>query len=641
MDAIGLGKDYFTIKNRKFFLVGINYVPSKASFRLWEDWDPAQIEHDFEKMRQLGIDSVRVPLFWFSVEPQEGMISQTFLDRFAEFMKIAEKNHIYVMPFFFVGVCVDIFDVPWRRGRNIYSDPEMQKLERKQVETLARLYANNPTIFSWDLSDEPFYFGGNTDAETATKWVSMLYEAIKEHDKIHPITLGFDNNQIIEDTGFQIEKLLPAQDFISFCAYPIYSLKAPEAHTSMRSTYFTSFFIKFSDIGKPVLLSEGPGTTTIWTSLKRAADYYRVVMYSSFVNGSIGIMPWVYVDYADSYHRTFPLDDKPWETSFGILTNRDEEKPPAKELREFSRTIKKIDLERFHFRKPEAALLVPKDYYKHVKIIWPRLLESFILAKEAHIDLDFVREGTDLTKYKLVLIPSSYALRTSSWYDFRRYVEQGGHLYFSYGGAPSGGWSPNPLGPFFDDIFGVTLQDRISPLPSEEIAFTGNWAGLRELKLRFPNTEGTGCLEVDSKPRQVAAKDGRGNSAIIVNKKPSKGATVLATHPLEYYLSLVPDVYVNNQTYRVYSTLGEEAGISSPFTCDNAMLETSWMETDDKNEGILIMINHERMKINSKIHLSEKWHAISDLDTATSIVARKQLSLKFAPSEVKLFNLSR
>lgn len=642
MEPMELGKDYFTEKNRRFFLVGMNYMPSKAFFRLWDDWDPTQIERDFMKMRELGIGAVRVPLFWNSVEPEEGVISQRFLERFDEFLKIAEKKHMYVMPFLFVGVCVDIFDIPWRKGRNIYNDPDMQRLERRQVETLARTYADNPTIFSWDISDEPFYFAGNTDAETATNWVSMLYETIRAHDKKHPITLGFDNNHIIDDTGFQVERLAPFQDFFSLCAYPIYSLKAPEAHTSMRSTYFTSFFIKFSNVGKPVLLSEGPGTTTVWTSLNRAGEYYRVVMYSSFVNGSVGVMPWVFVDYDADYHGKFPLDDKPWETSFGILTSQGEVKPPAEELRKFSKIIKKIDLERFHFRKPEAALLVPRDYYKYVKTIWPRFFEAFILAKEAHIELDFIREGADLTNYKLVLVPSSYALRTSSWYIFKSYVEQGGHLYFSYGGSPTGGWSPNPLGPFFDEIFGVSLQDRISPLPSEQMTLATNWVDAREPKLTYPHTEGAACLEVELKNGLAVGQDGRGKTCLVVNRGLGKGSAVLATHPLEYYLSLVPDAYLRNETFDIYNALRKESKLSKPFVCDDPFLEVGWMETDNENEAILIMINHERVSINPQVSLSHKWKAGDIVDENAAMKAVDvPLKLIFAPNEVKILHLRR
>jgi beta-galactosidase len=617
-------------------------MPSKAFFRLWEDWDPDQLENDFRLMETLGIHAARVPLFWNSVQPEESVVSSKFLKRFDEFLELAQKHQIYIMPFLFVGVCVDTWDVPWRKGRDMYKDPGMQKLEREQAETLASRYADNPAIFAWDISDEPYYYGGKTDVETATNWVSMIYNALKSQDKTHPITLGFDNNHIIEDTGFQVERLTPFQDFFSLCAYPIYSLKTAEAHTSTRSTYFTPFFIKFSTVGKPVLLSEGPGTSTVWTSLKRAGDYYRVIMYSSFLNGSIGIMPWILIDYDDEYHRKFPLDDKPYETSFGMLTSHGEMKPPAEELKKFSQTIKRFDLEKFHFKKPEAALLLPTDYYKHVRTIWPRLFEAFLLAKEAHMELDFIREGADLTGYKLIIVPSSLVLRTSSWYAFRSYVERGGCLYFSYGGSLIG--SPNPLGPFFDEIFGVTLQDRIAPMPLEQIAVTGDWMNITGLKLTYPNTEGTSCIEVEPKNGFAVGQDARGSTALVVNRALGKGKAILVSHPLEYYLSLIPDAHLSNETFRIYQALRKEAGLSEPFTCDNPFLEVGWMESENENEVLLLIINHERVGVRSTISLGEMWRAGSLVEIESGSVIKldnELLKLSFEPSEVKIFNLKR
>ena len=640
MEPVRLEKDYFTKKGQRFVLVGINYMPSKAFYRLWEDWNPIQIEEDFKKMKELGLEAIRVPLFWTSVEPEEGVMSPKFLERFDEFLEIAKKYETYVVPFLFVGVCVDIWDVPWRRGRNIYKDPEMLKLERKHIETLAARYAANPAILAWDISDEPYYYGGNTDADTATNWVSLIYQAIKSKDKRHPVTLGFDNCHIIQNTGFQVERLVPFQDFFSLCAYPIYSLKTPESHTSMRSTYFTSFFIKFSQLGKPVLLSEGPGTTTVWTSYQRAGDYYRVVMYSSFINGSIGIMPWILYDYDPKHHQEFPLDDKPYETSFGILCSDGEEKPPAKELGRFAQLIKKIDLERFRFRKPDAALLIPKNYYKHVDDVWPRLFEAFILTKEAHIEVNFVREGEDLSDYKIVIVPSSLALKTSSWYAFRDYVSHGGCLYFSYGGAWRG--SPNPLGPFFNEIFGVLLQDRIAPMPLEKITLK-DWMNLDQLKLTYPNTTKASCIELKTDGGCAVGFDSRENPALVVNSKESGGSAILIAHPIEQYLSTVPDFYLKDETYRLYDAVRVQAGLSNPYTCDNPFIEVGWMETEDKDEAVLILINHERVAVRTTVSLKDNWQA-EDLIKGEKAQVRNEtgrthMSLSFVPSEVKIFLL--
>ena len=640
MDPIELGQNYFIKGKRCFFLVGTNYMPRKSFYRMWEEWEPSQIEEDFKQLKDLGVKALRIPLFWSSVEPEEGIISPTFLERFDKFLEIACKYCVYVMPFLFVGVCVDLWDIPWRQGRNIYKDPEMLRLECKQAEILASRYANNHAIIAWDISDEPYYYAGVTDTETATNWVSSIYKAIKSCDKNHPVTLGFDNNHIVEDTGFQIEKLAPNQDFFSLCAYPIYGLKTPEAHTSTRSTYFTSFFIKFSDIGKPVLLSEGPGTTTVWTSLERAGNYYKVVMYSSFINKSIGVMPWILFDYNTDHHNKFPLDDKPFETSFGILTSSGEKKPPAEELKKFSQVIKKIDLEKFHFRKPEAGLLIPKDYYKHVKTIWPRLFEAYILAKEAHIELDLIREGVDLTSYKLIIIPSSLVLRTSSWYALKRYVEQNGNLYFSYGGSRIG--SPNPLGPFFDEIFGVQLQDRIAPMPSERLLFTKDWMSLKGKKLEYSKTDEASCLEVKPDKGRVIAYDSHKNPAIIVNEQKGKGTAMLVSHPIESYLSVLPDAYLSDKTFLIYEALKKTAKLSCPITCYNPYIEVGLMETDDKDEAVIILINHERVKIKTSILLNQVWQITSFLNDKGYKGGAKEnktlMRLSFSPSEVKVFH---
>jgi len=640
MKPVRLDKDYFIKNGQKFILVGINYMPSEAFYRLWEDWNPDQIEQDFKKMKELNLEAIRVPLFWASVESEQGVMSPQFLKRFDEFLEIAKKYEMYVMPFLFVGVCVDIWDVPWRRGRNIYKDTEMLKLERKHVETLAARYAANPAILAWDISDEPYYYGGNTDADTATNWVSLIYQAIKSKDKRHPVTLGFDNCHIIQNTGFQVERLVPIQDFFSLCAYPIYSLKTPEAHTSMRSTYFTSFFIKFSQLEKPVLLSEGPGTTTVWTSSRRAGDYYRVVMYSSFINGSIGIMPWILYDYDPKHHREFPLDEKPYETSFGILGSDGKEKLPAKELSRFAQLIKKVDLERFRFRKPETALLIPKDYYKYVDDVWPRLFEAFILTKEAHMEVNFVREGEDLSDYKIVIVPSSLALRTSSWYAFRDYVSHGGCLYFSYGGAWIG--SPNPLGPFFNEIFGVSLQDRIAPMPLEKITLK-DWMNLDQLKLTYPNTTKASCIELKTDIGRAVGFDSRGNPALVVNRKESGGSAILVAHPIEQYLSIVPDIYLKDETYRLYDALRVQAGLANPYTCDNPFIEVGWMETEDRDEAILILINHERVGMRVAVSLKDNWQAENLVKGEKAEVrnetGKTYMDLSFAPSEVKMFLL--
>jgi endo-1,4-beta-mannosidase len=281
-----------------------------------------------------------------------------------------------------------------------------------------------------------------------------------------------------------------------------------------------------------------------------------------------------------------------------------------------------------------------QDYYKHVKTIWPRLFEAYILAKEAHIELDLIREGVDLTSYKLIIIPSSLVLRTSSWYALKRYVEQNGTIYFSYGGSCIG--SPNPLGPFFNEIFGVQLQDRIAPMPSERLMFSKDWMSLKGNKLEYPKTDGASCLEVKPNKGHVIAYDSHKNPAIIVNEQKGKGTAMLVSHPIEFYLSVLPDAYLSDKTFLIYEALKKTAKLSCPISCNNPFIEVGWMETDDKDEAVIILINHERVKIKTSILLNQVWQLTSFLNDKSFKGDTKEkktlMRLSFSPSEVKVFN---
>ena len=49
--------------------VGCNYWASHAGVRMWRDWNPAQVERDFDLMVSHGIEVVRVFPLWPDFQP--------------------------------------------------------------------------------------------------------------------------------------------------------------------------------------------------------------------------------------------------------------------------------------------------------------------------------------------------------------------------------------------------------------------------------------------------------------------------------------------------------------------------------------------------------------------------------------------
>ncbi len=69
------------------------------------------------------------------------------------------------------------------------------------------------------------------------------------------------------------------------------------------------------------------------------------------------------------------------------------------------------------------------------------------------------------------------------------------------------------------------------------------------------------------------------------------------------------------------------------------------METDDKDEAVIILINHERVKIKTSILLNQVWQLTSFLNGKGFKVGAKEnktlMRLSFSPSEVKIFQAIR
>jgi hypothetical protein len=224
----------------------------------------------------------------------------------------------------------------------------------------------------------------------------------------------------------------------------------------------------------------------------------------------------------------------------------------------------------------------------------------------------------------------------------REHVMNGGSLYFSYGGAWIG--SPNPLGPFFDETFGVSLQDRISPERSEEITFTKDWIKPDRLRLIYPNTDRASCIEVKAEGGRVVAFDRKRNPAVIVSRK-GKGSAILVTHPIEQYVGNVPDAYLGDRTHLVYDALKTGAKLSQPYTCDSQFIEFGWMETKEKNEAIAVLANHERTRVLAAVSFSGTWQ-VNDIMNGKKVrtkikVNTTDVRLAFEPSEVHLFSLKK
>ena len=448
---------YFVRDGRRFFPIGINYLPSYLCGNHFADYRADHIRADLDHIAGIGLNSVRVAVFWAGYEPEEGQYSEEFVTAFREFVEECRRRELLVMPVFLIGTWTGMYDAPYWKPPGMY-EGEMLDLEARHIASFVGRFADDPAILCWDLSDEPYYLEelpsspprtalgtSSSPRDIATQWVTRLVAAIHEVDSNHLITLGFDPYPVNTDNGFALEEIADHLDVMSYCIYP-----SVQDRSEVELISYGSFQTRFFAAGKPPFLHEGPGASSSSASETLLADRFRAWMYSSLANGTIGVLPWNYTDYQEPIHYQWPLEGAPLEPNFGICKADRSLKPRGEEFLSFAADVRRLPLDELTLDPANAALVYPYDYYERAGRLHGKLWRHFTLAKGANINLDLVREDRLPADLKLLIAPGC-KLRLSTWAKLRDFVAAGGHLLGIVDELSF-------LNPIFADLFGVEVE---------------------------------------------------------------------------------------------------------------------------------------------------------------------------------------
>jgi len=287
--------------------------------RLFEMFRPSAIDEDFRKMKQLGLNTVRIAFtHWLKCDENDpSRIDEFDLEKFDLMIELARKHGLRLIP---VGL-----GRPWPeslRGLDNYADEQKIVLMEKRWRQFAERYKDEPTIFAWNLANEPVIgwsseamkarwgvwlkgkyqiledlkesWGGMAEQESswenvgipedvarnrdqrlydyqvfresvATEWVRRLSETIRCVDGNHLITCGLIQWQF---PGVRPEKpsyyaafnprcLAPSLDYMSPHFYPLYTSRIFQSTDNfMTDFYYLRAVLRYSHVGKPVVLEE-------------------------------------------------------------------------------------------------------------------------------------------------------------------------------------------------------------------------------------------------------------------------------------------------------------------------------------------------------------------------------------------------
>lgn len=147
------GRTFETAEGRPFVPFGVNYFRPGTGWapQVWKQFDGEATRQDFARMKQQGVNCVRVFLTFGSFCPEAGKLSPDGLAKFDQFLEIAEQAGIYVHP-----TGPDHWEgVPeWARGDRIADEKFLQGLEEFWRQFAAH-YRGRPVLFAYDLLNEP------------------------------------------------------------------------------------------------------------------------------------------------------------------------------------------------------------------------------------------------------------------------------------------------------------------------------------------------------------------------------------------------------------------------------------------------------------------------------------------------------
>ena len=239
--------------NARPWINGCNYLPSYAgnSTEFWQDdtFNPALIDKELTLAQSLGYNSVRILMQYLVWENRP----ESYKRHFSDFLEIAARHGLSVMPQFFDDCAFGLQPDVWKRtnpyigkqddpipgvffpnwspspGHSRVRDRSAWPRLKAYVQDFLKTYQNDPRVLLWDLYNEPMSHGLGAES---LPLVQAVFEWAWEVAPSQPLTVGAYGPGELEAVALKLS------DIVTFHQYP-----APDTN-------------RFKETGRPVICTE-------------------------------------------------------------------------------------------------------------------------------------------------------------------------------------------------------------------------------------------------------------------------------------------------------------------------------------------------------------------------------------------------
>ena len=446
--------------NPGYFFTGCNYWASHAGTNMWHDWRPDIIDSDLAKLEEADIRVMRMFPLWSDFQPlrmhraygsnereirlgedplpftEAGRagVDEEMADRFETFCDLAEKHHIRLIVGLITGWMSGRMHAPEAfAGRGLITDPMVVRWQVRFVRYMVRRFKDHPAVYAWDLGNECNCLQ-SVSRDEAFRWSTQIANAIRVEDDVHPIVSGM--HSLLPNGAWTPEDQGEALDILCTHPYPIFTPHCEtdpinEMKTILHSTAETVMYASLGN--KPAFIEEAGTLGPMIADEETAGAYVRAAIFSAWAHGLYGFIWWCANEQSALTHT--PYDWNSVERELGLFRIDGSKKPVLESMTAFTRFADS-------FAKDHGAL--PPRLTDAVCIltegqdVWGAAYGSFILAKQAGLDISFAWALDEIPESKVYMLPSlcgDSAVEGHVLGDLLERVKRGATLYLSIDNA--------------------------------------------------------------------------------------------------------------------------------------------------------------------------------------------------------------
>ena len=604
------------------FVVGCNYLASHAGTRMWSDWDRQVVSADLKQLAGAGMQVLRVFLLWPDFQPITNLygyaghvaevrqgetplgddelgragLSPIALERFTTLADLAQRRGLKLIVGLVTGwMSGRMFVPPALQGRNVLTDPAAIRWQVRFVRTFVRRFKDHPAILAWDLGNECNCMGQVKSADEAWVWTAHIVSAIRMEDASHAVVSGMHSLSPGREAAWRLQDQAELCDVLTTHPYPAFTPHCDnDALNTIRSgLHATAESLFYEGVGRKPCFAEELGTLgPMHGSDEVAADYVRMVLFSLWAHGCHGMLWWCAYDQDRLAHA--PYDWCSVERELGLFRADRRPKPVLAEMKRFAALLRRLPVRALPPRTTEAVCILSEDQDQ-----WGAAYSSFVLAKQAQLDISFQFAGQPLKDSGLYLLPSMSGLNSFSrrfWLELLARVAAGATLYLSHDDCQLS---------LFCEPFGFEVLGRARRTAPASLLLDG--------------LEGKPALMLPSRVKLIlqpthAAVLGREDDGnpVFTSAAYGKGRVFFLAVPLERELSNLPGCFHGPEAppyWQIYRHIAEPMLRGRVARCLAPSLGTTEHTLPD-GKRLLVLINYAPEPVQVPIALAPGWSVV-------------------------------